>query len=85
MYSDSRYSLARYSVNREEKTVDIRACFAEAMGVLAGAAVPVDIRGRFGEALRGTARGTVAIISVFPAGEGLFTAARMTASMSICV
>ena len=33
MYNDRRYSLARYSVNQETKTVEIAESFSEAMGL----------------------------------------------------
>ena len=77
MYNDRRYSLARYSVNQETKTVEIAESFSEAMGAVAGAAIPVDFRDKYAEALQGSARGTVSVISAFSAASGLFTTAAL--------
>ena len=57
MYNDRRYSLARYSVNQETKTVEIAESFSEAMGAVAGAAIPVDFRDKYAEALQGSIYG----------------------------
>lgn len=81
MYNDRRYSLARYSVNQETKTVEIAERFSETMGAVAGAAIPVDFRGRFADALQGTVQGTVSVISTFLALSGLFTAAKASADV----
>lgn len=81
MYNDRRYSLARYSVNRETRTVEIAEHFSEAMGAVAGAAVPVDLRGRFAETLLGSARGTVSLVSALSAGSSLEAAVRMSANV----
>ena len=81
MYNDRRYSLARYSVNQETKTVEIAESFSEAMGAVAGAAIPVDFRDKYTEALQGSARGTVSVISTFSAADRLFTTARMSADV----
>lgn len=83
MYNDGRYSLARYSVNREAKTVEITEHFSEAMGAVAGAAIPVDFQGRYAEALQGSARGTVSVVSVLSAGSSLGAAVRMSADVLI--
>lgn len=81
MYNDRRFSLARYSVNRETRTVEIVEQFSETMGAVAGAAIPVDIRDRYAETLQGSARGTVSVISVFSAADSLFSAAKMSADV----
>lgn len=81
MYNDRRYSLARYSVNQETRTVEIAENFSETMGAVAGAAVPVEFRGRFAETLHGSARGTVSVISTFRAFSGLFTRAKGSADV----
>ena len=81
MYNDRRYSLARYSINQTDKTVEIAESFSEAMGAVAGAAIPVDFRDRYAETLQGSARGTVSVISTFSAASGLFTVARMSADV----
>lgn len=83
MYNDKRYSLARYSVNQEERRVEIAESFSEAMGAVAGAAIPVDFRDRYAEALQGSARGTISVISAFSVADGLFTTARMSANVVI--
>ena len=56
MYNDRRYSLARYSINQTDKTVEIAESFSETMGAVAGAAIPVDFRDRYTDALQGSAR-----------------------------
>ena len=81
MYNDRRYSFARYSVNQNTKTVEIAESFFEAMGAVAGAAIPVDFRGRFADALQGSAQGTISVISTFLAASGLFISARMSADV----
>lgn len=81
MYSDRRYSLARYGVNRADKTVEASERFSEALGALAGAAVPVDVRGSYGEAFQGRVRGTAALITDFSAGADLAAAVRMWADV----
>ena len=59
MYNDRRYSLARYSANQETKTVEVAESFSEAMGAVAGAAIPVDFRDRYSETLQGSAQGKI--------------------------
>ena len=81
MYNDRRYSLTRYSINQTDKTIEIEESFSEAMGAVAGAAIPVDFRDRYAEALRGSARGTISVISTFSAASGLFAAAKMSADV----
>lgn len=81
MYNDRRYSLARYSVNQETKTVEIKESFSETMGAVAGAAIPVDFRDRYAETLQGSVRGTVSVISAFSGVSDLFAAARMSADV----
>lgn len=81
MYNDRRYSLARYSVNQETKTVEIVESFSEAMGAVAGAAIPVDFRDRYAETLQGSVRGTVSVISVFAGASGLFAKVNMSADV----
>ena len=83
MFSDKRYSLARYSVNRAEKELVIAERFSAALGALAGASVPVDIRERYGETLRGAVRGTVSVISVFSGRDSLGAAVRGSADVLI--
>ena len=77
MYNDRRYSLARYSVNQETKTVEIAESFSEAMGAVAGAAIPVDFRDKYTEAHQGSAPGTVSVIYSFSAASRLFTTAKI--------
>lgn len=81
MYNDRRYSLARYSVNRETKTVEIAESFYGVMGAVAGAAVHVETRTCYAGTVRGSARGTVSVISAFPAASGLFAAVRISANV----
>lgn len=81
MYNDRRYSLARYSFNQDTKTVEIAEGFFEAVGAVAGAAIPVDFRDRFADALQGSAQGTISVISMFLAASGFFASARMSANV----
>ncbi len=81
MYEGRRYSLARYSISQQEKTVEIAERFSETMGALAGAAIPAVIRGRFSETLQSSARGTVSIMTGFYAAGSLAAAARMSADV----
>lgn len=81
MYNDRRFSLTRYSVNRETRTVEIAEWFSETMGAVAGAAIPVDIRDRYAETLQGSARGTVSVISVLSAADRLSAKAKMSADV----
>lgn len=87
MFSDSRYSLTRYSLNREGRTVEVSEAFTETMEALAGAAVPVDFQGNYGETCRGSVRGTVSVISTLSGLERLSAQARMSADviMGVCL
>ncbi len=80
MTGERRYSRLRYSVNREERETGIAETFSEALGALAGAAVPVFVRERYAEALQGSARGTVSVIASFTEEDSLTAAARMSAA-----
>lgn len=81
MSGERRYSLARYSLNGEDKTAPVAECFSESMGAVAGAAVPVDVQERFGETVQGCARGTVSIACAFPTRESLGALVRMSADV----
>ena len=81
MYNDRRYSIARYSVNQEAKTVEIAESFSDTMGTVTGAAIPVDFRERYRETLQGSARGTVSVVSTFSAASSLFTTAKVSADV----
>lgn len=81
MTGGRRYSRLRYSVNREERETGIAETFSEALGALAGAAVPVFVRERYAEALQGSARGTVSVIASFTEGDSLTAAVRMSADV----
>lgn len=76
MTGERRYSRLRYSVNREERETGIAETFSEALGALAGAAVPVFVRERYAEALQGSARGTVSVIASFTEEDSLTAASR---------
>lgn len=81
MTGDRRYSRLRYSVNREEREIGIAETFSEAMGALAGAAVPVIVRERYAEAIQGSARGTVSVIVSFSEEDSLSAEVRMSADV----
>lgn len=44
---ERRYSLAKFSVNLETKTIEIAETFSEALNSVAGVAIPVDVRERY--------------------------------------
>lgn len=81
MTGDRRYSRLRYSVNREERETGIAETFSEALGALAGAAVPVTVRERYAEAIQGSARGTVSVTVSFSEEDSLSAAVRMSADV----
>lgn len=81
MYNDRRYSLARYSVNQEKKTIEIAESFFDTMGAVTGTAIPVDLRERYRDTLHGSARGTVSVISSFSESSSLFSKARVSADV----
>lgn len=81
MYNDRRYSLTRYSVSRDDKTVTVVERFDETVGVDAGAAVPVYVRERYAEALRGSPMGTVSIIARLKELSKLGLTVRMSADV----
>ncbi len=81
MYSENRYSLTRYSINREGKAVPVDGRFFASMGAVAGAAIPVAFRERYGEAVRGSAWGTISVAAACSAGESLGASARMAADV----
>lgn len=83
MYENMHYSLTRYSVNQADKALAVEERFSEAMGSLAGAAVPVDIREHFAEAAQGSARGTASVVSALSLWEGLGSLARMSADVLV--
>jgi hypothetical protein len=72
---------------REERETGIAETFSEALGALAGAAVPVFVRERYAEALQGSARGTVSVIASFTEEDSLTAAAfagALTAAVRGC-
>lgn len=83
MYNDRRYSLTRYSVSRDDKTVAVVERFNETVGVDAGAAVPVYVRERYAEALRGSPMGTVSIIARLKELSELDLTVRMSADVLV--
>ncbi len=70
-----RYSLDRYSVNREYRTIEIAESFAAALGTVAGPAIPVAFQERYGGTLRSAVCGTVSLISAFTGAVELHAAA----------
>lgn len=81
MYDTARYSLIRYSMNQEDRTIPIGESFSESVGALAGAAVPVEIRCRFVDGIQGSARGTVSIVLLLQAQDKLGARVRMLADI----
>lgn len=81
MYGENRYGLTRYSSNREGRAVPADGCFAESMGALAGAAIPVVFRELYGEAVRASAWVTISVTTSFSAGESLGAQVRMAADV----
>lgn len=78
-----RYSLDRYSANREYRTIEIAASFAAALGTVAGPAIPVAFQERYGGALNSAACGTVSLISAFTGAADLHAAARPSAKLPV--
>lgn len=78
-----RYSLDRYSVNREYRTIEIAESFAAALGTVAGPAIPVAFQERYGGTLRSAVCGTVSLISAFTGAAELRTAARPSADLPV--
>lgn len=83
MYSRARYGLARYSLGGENRVIEAGEDFSEALGGLAGGAVPVDVGESFGAALLGSAHGVIAIDAAFAARAGLLGAARLSADVDV--
>lgn len=81
MRGNRRYSLTRYSVNPGEKNVEVSVVFSEAMGAVAGTAVPVAFRDRYTENVQGATRGTISVLSTFLAFSDLQAAVRMSADI----
>ena len=54
---ERRYSLAKFSVNLETKTIEIAETFSEALNSVAGVAIPVDVRERYADAVQGYTHG----------------------------
>lgn len=78
-----RYSLDRYSANREYRTIEIAASFAAALGTVAGPAIPVAFQERYGGTLNSAVCGTVSLISAFTGAAGLHAAARPSANLPV--
>lgn len=81
MYNNKRYSLTRFSVNQETRSREIVENFSEAMGAVAGAAVPVDFRGKYAETLQGSIRGTVSVVTLLAERDDLSAAVKMSADV----
>lgn len=71
---ERRYSLAKFSVNLETKTIEIAETFSEALNSVAGVAIPVDVRERYADAVQGYTRGTISVVSTMSATEALSSA-----------
>lgn len=81
MYGRARYSLTRYSVNQEDRTLAVELHFSNSMGALVGAAVPVSSQLYFTETMRGSIRGTVSIASSFSAQDALGAEIQLSADV----
>lgn len=68
---ERRYSLAKFSVNLETKTIEIAETFSEALNSVAGVAIPVDVRERYADAVQGYGY----IITPDPDSYGAYTSA----------
>lgn len=78
---ERRYSLAKFSVNLETKTIEIAETFSEALNSVAGVAIPVDVRERYAGAVQGYTRGTISVVSTMSATEALSSAVKMSANI----
>lgn len=67
---ERRYSLAKFSVNLETKTIEIAETFSEALNSVAGVAIPVDVRERYADAVQGYTRGTISVVSTMSSDRG---------------
>lgn len=78
---ERRYSLAKFSVNLETKTIEIAETFSEALNSVAGVAIPVDVRERYADAVQGYTRGTISVVSTMSTTEALSSAVKMSANI----
>ena len=78
-----RYSLDRYSANREYRTVGVAESFAATLGTVAGPAIPVAFQERYTGTLRTAVRGTVSLISAFTGAVELHAAARPSVNLPV--
>ena len=78
---ERRYSLAKFSVNLETKTIEIAETFSEALNSVAGVAIPVDVRERYADAVQGYTRGTISVVSTMSATEALSSTVKMSANI----
>jgi hypothetical protein len=81
MYDNGRYSIVRFSANREAATVEIAEAFSEAMNAVAGAAIPVEVRERYADSVRGYTQGTVSVRAAMGAAEIMSAVPRMCANV----
>lgn len=83
MFNNSRYSLTKFSINRDENSVEIAENFSESLKSLAGAAIPVEVRERYSDAVQGHTRGTISVAATMTADEILSSIATMSANIII--
>lgn len=83
MFNNTRYSLARYSLNLETRTIEVVESFAEAVKCVAGVAIPVEVRERYADTVQGYTRGTISVMSNMAADEALSSLSTMSANIIV--
>ena len=83
MFNNTRYSLARYSLNLETRTIEVVESFAEAVKCVAGVAIPVEVRERYADTVQGYTRGTISVMSTMTADEALSSLSAMSANIIV--
>lgn len=71
MAAQDRFSLHRYSLSSADNHIFLEQTFTDALGGVAGAAVPINAAAYFSDSLQMTARGTTALLFRFEAGDSL--------------
>ena len=71
MAAQDRFSLHRYSLGSADNHIFLEQTFTDALGGVAGAAVPINAAAYFSDSLQMTARGTTALLFRFEAGDSL--------------
>lgn len=85
MAAHDRFSLHRYSLGSADNHIFAEQTFVDALGGVAGVAVPINATAYFSDSLQMAARGTVALLSRFGADDDLQGRAAACADMQLRV